>query len=882
VATSDVREQLQTALGAQYTLERELGRGGMATVYLAQDTKHHRSVALKVLHPELAATLGPERFRREIQLAARLQHPHILSVFDSGETPAGQLWFTMPYVEGESLRDRLRRERQLPVDDALRITREVASALDYAHAHGVLHRDIKPENVLLTTQGEALLADFGIARALSAPTDGTGLTETGLAVGTPQYMSPEQAAGEHTLNARSDVYALGAVCYEMLAGEPPFVGSSAQAVVAKMLSTDAPSVRVLRPAVSPAIDTALHRALARVPADRWATAAEFADALATAGRTGATAAARIPGRVSTGVALLGLGILVGVGALFAWRLYNTDRALASAGPVGLAVLPFDNEGDTANAYFASGITDAIRSKLSALPALRLIASTSSNQYRHTPKPAEQIGQELGVRYLLTGRVQWEQGANGTKRVRVSPELVQVRDGAAPETKWQQSYDTTLADVFDVQSAVATRVADMLGVVLSPPAQMQLAARPTQNLAAYDAYLRSTALEGVDPATLRRSLAAAEQAVTLDSTFAAAWGRVSRRHSLLYTNSIPTRADADAAHQAAERAVALAPTAPDGYLARGLYNYFVASDMAAARAAFEAAVRLAPSSSEANGALSDAEASLGQWPAALGHLRQAAALDPRSAVAAERLSHVLLWLRRYREGRVEAERGLTVAPADLALTEIRAMNLLGEGDLGGARAALRDVPPTLDRATLAVYLTNFGDLYWALDSADRALVLTLPPSAFDDDRGGWGIARAQLYWLAGDTVHARRFADSAQVAFGTQLRATPDDWQRRLFHGLTLAILGQTAAAVREGARGVALAQTTGDEYGTIPYARHVLARIYVAAGDHPHALDQLDSLLAKPYCISPAWLTIDPTWAPLKGEPRFKQLLTQPTTSPKP
>ena len=281
-----MRDQLQTALGAQYTLERELGRGGMATVFLAQDTKHHRSVALKVLHPELAATLGPQRFRREIEVAARLQHPHILSVHDSGETPAGQLWFTMPYVEGESLRDRLRRERQLPVDDALRITREVASALEYAHEHGVLHRDIKPENVLLTAQGEALLADFGIARALTSTPVGTGLTETGLAVGTPQYMSPEQAAGERTLDARSDVYALGAVCYELLTGEPPFVGGSAQAVVAKMLSTDAPSVRVLRPGVIPALDAALRRALARVPADRWATAAEFAQALATAERIG--------------------------------------------------------------------------------------------------------------------------------------------------------------------------------------------------------------------------------------------------------------------------------------------------------------------------------------------------------------------------------------------------------------------------------------------------------------------------------------------------------------------------------------------------------------------------------------------------------------------
>jgi eukaryotic-like serine/threonine-protein kinase len=878
VATSDVREQLQTALGAQYTLERELGRGGMATVYLAQDTKHHRPVALKVLHPELAATLGPERFRREITLAARLQHPHILSVFDSGETPAGQLWFTMPYVEGESLRDRLRRERQLPVADALRITREVASALGYAHEHGVLHRDIKPENILLTSDGEALLADFGIARTLAVPADGSGLTETGLAVGTPQYMSPEQAAGERTLDARSDVYALGAVCYEMLAGEPPFVASSAQAVVAKMLASEAPAVRVLRPGVSPAIDAAVHRALARAPADRWPTAPEFARALVTAEQTAATA--RTPRRrAPMGVALLSVGVLVGTGALFAWRHY--ESGVTAARPVGLAVLPFDNEGDTANAYFASGITDEIRSKLSALPALRLIASASSNQYRHTQKPAEQIGRELGVRYLLTGRVHWEQGANGTRRVRVSPELVEVRDGAAAETKWQQSYDTTLADVFDVQTAVAARVADKLGVVLSPPAQTQLAARPTQNLAAYDAYLRSIALDGVDPATARLALAAAEQAVALDSGFAAAWARVSTRHARLYNVTIPTQADADAARQAAERAVAVAPAAPDGYIARGYYALLVAHDAAAARAAYESALRLDPSSSEAMRWLAAAEMTAGEWAPALGHARQAVALDPRSTDAAYRLIRVMLWFRRYPEARAEAERGLAIAPADLALTEHRAMAQLGEGDLAAARAGLRDIPPTLDRSALAVFYTTNWHLQWLLDSADRALVLASPPAAFDDDRGSWGLSRAELYELAGDTKRARLYADSARVAYEAQLRAGEGDVRRNLYHALALAYLGHRAGAAREGEHALALAQATGDQYVRIPYARHLLAWIYVTIGDHPHALDQLEALLAGPYFISPAWLRIDPTWAPLRGDPRFERLIAQPPASPK-
>ncbi len=650
--------------------------------------------------------------------------------------------------------------------------------------------------------------------------------------------------------------------------EAPFSGSSPQAIQPNRLSGDVPSLQDARPSAPDSLDAT---------AAAFGTAPETVEGSAITVNVDRPAAARR--RFPTGVALLGLGVLVGLGALFAWRRHAGAAPAVAVAPVGLAVLPFDTEGDTANGYLTNGITDEIRAKLAQLPALRLIASASSNQYRHTQKPAEQIGRELGVRYLLTGRVEWEQGANGTRRVRVSPELVELRDGAAPETKWQQSYDATLADVFDLQAAVATQVADNLGVVLSRPAQAQIAARPTQNLAAYDAYLRSTALGGDDPLTVRRALATAEEAVALDSSFAAAWARVSTRRAELYFNSTPTRADAEASHRAAERAVALAPMAPEGYIARGFYNSYVATDLAAARGAFETALRLAPSSSEANRGVARAEAAVGQWEAALGHARQAVALDPRSVDAAQRLSVMLLSLRRYPEARAEAERGLTFAPANLGLPERRAMSQLGEGNLTGARAALRDIPPTLDRTALPAFVASSWGLFWALDSADRALVLTLPPSAFDDDRGIWGIVHAELYWVADDTTHAHCYADSARLALEAHLQTTPDDNVLHLFRGLSLAYLGQRAAAVREGERGLALAEATGDGYNNIPYARHVLAQLYVAAGDHAHALDQLESLLAKPYFISPAWLKIDPTWAPLRGDPRFERLIAQPTTA---
>ncbi|HEY9442548.1 MAG TPA: serine/threonine-protein kinase, partial [Gemmatimonadales bacterium] len=272
-----VPDSLRTALGDRYRLERELGQGGMATVYLAEDLKHRRKVAIKVLRPELAAVIGAERFLREIQTIATLQHPHILGLIDSGEVN-GTAYYVMPFVDGESLRDRLRREKQLPVSDAVRLATEVAAALDYAHRHGVIHRDIKPENILLH-DGQALVADFGIALAVSSAGGGSRMTETGMSLGTPHYMSPEQAMGERTITGRCDVYALGAVTYEMLVGEPPFTGPTAQAIVAKVMTADPAGLSAQRRSVPPAVEDAVLTALSKLPADRFATAAEFAAAL---------------------------------------------------------------------------------------------------------------------------------------------------------------------------------------------------------------------------------------------------------------------------------------------------------------------------------------------------------------------------------------------------------------------------------------------------------------------------------------------------------------------------------------------------------------------------------------------------------------------------
>ena len=539
---TDLRAQLAEALAGRYTLDRQLGRGGMATVFLAQDLKHDRPVALKVLHAELATALGPERFQREIRLAARLQHPHILTVLDSGET-AGQLWFTMPFVEGESLRDRLNRERQLPVDDAIRIVREAAQGLEYAHQHGVIHRDIKPENILLTGDGSTLVADFGIARAIRG--DGEQLTQTGMAIGTPAYMSPEQATGERGLDARSDVYALGCVLYELLAGEAPFTGPTAQAVLMRAMTETPRSIHANRAAVSPALDATIARAMARTPADRFGSMTEFARALESnqrsARRTGeqpvsspAVTQASPPARRRIPLMpVLGLGFLLGLGVLFAWKRSRGAAPAADSAKL-IAVLPFENQGDSADEYFADGITDEVRGKLATLPGLQVIAGSSASQYKRSGKTPQQIATELGVQYLLVGKIRWEKTDGSGSRVRVSPELIQVGGGTAPTTRWQQPFDAALTDVFQVQADIAGRVAQALNLALATGVQQQLNERPTQNLAAYDAYLRGIEAlsQGGAVTTLRPAVTSFEQAVALDTGFAAAWAGLSQSLSLL--------------------------------------------------------------------------------------------------------------------------------------------------------------------------------------------------------------------------------------------------------------------------------------------------------------------------------------------------------------
>jgi serine/threonine protein kinase/Tfp pilus assembly protein PilF len=778
---TDLADRLRAGLADRYRIERELGRGGMATVYLAEDLKHHRLVALKVLRPELTATLGPERFLREIDVASHLQHPHILPLFDSGQLGDGSgiFYYVMPFVEGESLRARIERERQLPLGDAIRLAIEVADALSAAHAQGVIHRDIKPENILLTgaphdesgSGGQhAVVADFGIARAVSAA-GGEKLTETGMALGTPQYMSPEQATASG-LDARADIYSLGCVLYEMLTGGPPFTGATAQAVLARHSVDPVPHVRTVRNAVPDAVERVVLRALAKVPADRYASAREFAKALAQAAST-RDIVPLVPLRIwRRSAVLVGLA-LIGAGGMW-WSTARLGRGWNDsglspevAGQHRVAILPFANVSpDTADAYLARGISEEIASRLGDFPELRVASRSSVDRLERVSNgDLAAHARTLGFGYLVEGSVR-----RASARVRVSVRLVDAADGVR---RWNQSYDRATTDLLALQDEIAQDVARAVaGHVISGAVPRRTATAPSP--AAHDQLLRGNYyLEQRNPRALARALEAYAEASRLDSGFALAFAKLAHAHTLFldwgwtYDELSPEGLFARG-WEAAERAIHMDPKLSDGWLARGsLLRFGNPKTLAGVRDAVQRAVDLDPANAEAHHEFGMILRLLDEDSAAAKQFEQGLKIDPDRPMSLIHLGWIALIDRQYGQARRWLDSAAAVNPGFFQAYAERAALRLLTGDTAGARADAQTTvrlrpksdPLAAEDVLIALDMRS-GDT--AAARARLARLRPLRPGPHDPgvhQASAW----AALLVAAGRTQEAITFLEQARVA-----------------------------------------------------------------------------------------------------------------------
>jgi serine/threonine protein kinase/Flp pilus assembly protein TadD len=695
-------------LAGRYVIERPLGRGGMATVYLAEERKHSRRVAVKVLHPDLARSLGTERFLREIQIVARLTHPHIVPLIDSGEAD-GRLFYVSAYVAGGSLRDRLSREHTLPLGDALHLTREVGSALESAHRAGYVHRDVKPENILLA-EGHALLADFGVAFAYSVDA-GDVITDVGLALGTPEYMSPEQASGERDLGVPSDVYSLACVIFEMLTGEPPFRGSNARATMAMHVTKTPPSSRTSRPELPATLDRVLAKALAKAPEERYASVVEFVTAL------DASAQARL--------------------------------STARAAPRTIAVLPFINASPEAeNEYLSDGITDELIVALAKVEGLRVSSRTSVFALKGKAQDVRAIGTLLGASVVLDGTVR-----KAGERLRITAQLSSTDDG---QLMWSQRYDRTLEDVFAIQDEIANTIVNTLRATTFASLETPVARRHTENVRAHSLYLRGRhawnkrTQEGVFEA-----IDFFEQAIAEDAGYALAYTGLADSFALLLDyRSVPVKEWHERAMEYARKALALDDSLAEAHTSLAWSLFIYDWDWDEAGHQFRRALELDPKYPTAHQWHAFLLASRGRLDEALleGHVAQE--LDPASVSIRRTLGWLYFYARRYEQATYHLSRAIEMNPEAEETYRVLGLAHAMQGDLVEAERVLREAitlrgagPYAI--ATLAYVLGRCGQREEALthlrDLEQRAATGYVSSVAFATLYIGLGDVERALDW-----------------------------------------------------------------------------------------------------------------------------------------
>ena len=863
----------------------------MGEVYLAEDANLERTVAIKILSSDVAS--DPTRHRRFVQeakAASALKHPGVAGIYELGESD-GMHFIVMEHVEGETLEARIKGQ-PLPIPQILHTAVQIADALEEAHSKGVIHRDIKPANIMITQKDQVKILDFGLAKMLmqnSSQSDLSKLgtqtgTEPGLVLGTVQYMSPEQALGK-PVDHRSDLFSFGIVLYQMTTGRLPFAAESATETINRIVNSPPDAVARYNYSCPAELEHIIRKCIEKDPARRYQSAQDMLidlknlkrDTESEATQTHLKASISPPKRRWPVIAIGALLVIAGITGLFLSRKTEQQQKAPVAESQStrkmIAVLPFQNLGAADDQYFAEGMTDEITSRLATIGDLGVISRSSAMQYQKTTKSTKQIGQELGVDYLLEGTIRWSRSGENN-RVRVTPQLIRVADDTQV---WSNIYDHVINDVFQVQSDVAQGVIAQLGITLGETKQKSLSEAPTNNLEAYQFYLQGNEnlnSPGYDQEVFHNAIQNYQRAVELDPSFAAAFASLARAHLHLYHEGYdPSPERLDLAKIAMEKALQLKPDLPKAHVALGFYYYYGLRDYEKALQAFATAAKASPNDTDALSAIAFVERRQGKFEDSLKHLKTVLELDPRIAGLPQEAGAVLTRLRRYAEAEGYYERSLQLAPEQVYGYGSKHDNsILWKGDLKAARQILEKMP----QKELNFYFANWirheileRNFVRALDLLDKTSVEVFQEEGLHLPKS---LSRALILYYSNQKEKAREQFAIARTLLEKTARERPNNPAVRESLGLAYAGLDHKEDAIREGKLAVGLLPVSKDAFmGPSPAAS--LAQIYAMTGEPEQALDQLEYLLSIPAWISVRAVELDPAWDSLRNHSRYQQLI---------